>query len=112
MSTKKRIIFIVNPISGTASKEHIPEQIAEVMDAERFDCEVRFTEYRGHAAEIAREAAKDSVDVVVAVGGDGTVNEVARSLVHTDTALGVIPCGSGNGLARHLCSPLNVTKAL
>ena len=112
MSTKKRIIFIVNPISGTASKEHIPEQIADVMDAERFDCEVRFTEYRGHAAEIAREAVKDGVDVVVAVGGDGTVNEVARSLVHTDTALGIIPCGSGNGLARHLCIPLNVTKAL
>ena len=112
MSTKKRIIFIVNPISGTASKEHIPEQIAEVMDAERFDYEVRFTEYRGHAAEIAREAAKDGANVVVAVGGDGTVNEVARSLVHTDTALGIIPCGSGNGLARHLCIPLNVTKAL
>ena len=112
MSTKKRIIFIVNPISGTASKEHIPEQIAEVMDEERFDSEVRFTEYRGHAAELAREAAKEGADVVVAVGGDGTVNEVARSLVHTDTALGVIPCGSGNGLARHLCIPLNVTKAL
>ena len=112
MSTKKRIIFIVNPISGTASKEHIPEQIAEVMDSERFDYEVRFTEYRGHAAEITRAAAKDGADVVVAVGGDGTVNEVARSLVHTDTALGIIPCGSGNGLARHLCIPLNVTKAL
>ena len=112
MSTKKRIIFIVNPISGTASKEHSPEQIAEVMDSERFNCEVRFTEYRGHAAEIAREAAKDGADVVVAVGGDGTVNEVARSLVHTDTALGIIPCGSGNGLARHLCIPLNTTKAL
>ena len=112
MSTKKRIIFIVNPISGTASKEHIPEQIAEVMDSERFDYEVRFTEYRGHAAEITRVAAKDGADVVVAVGGDGTVNEVARSLVHTDTALGIIPCGSGNGLARHLCIPLNVTKAL
>ena len=112
MSTKKRIIFIVNPISGTDSKEHIPEQIAEVMDEEHFDSEVRFTEYRGHAAELAREAAKEGVDVVVAVGGDGTVNEVARSLVHTDTALGIIPCGSGNGLARHLCIPLNVTKAL
>ena len=112
MSTKKRIIFIVNPISGTDNKEHIPEQIAEVMDTERFDYELRFTEYRGHAAEIAREAAKEGVDVVVAVGGDGTVNEVARSLVHTDTALGIIPCGSGNGLARHLCIPLNVTKAL
>ena len=112
MSTKKRIIFIVNPISGTDNKEHIPEQIAEVIDSEHFDCEIRFTEYRGHAAEIAREAAKEGVDVVVAVGGDGTVNEVARSLVHTDTALGIIPCGSGNGLARHLCIPLNVTKAL
>ena len=112
MSTKKRIIFIVNPISGTDSKEHIPEQIAEVMDEERFDSEVRFTEYRGHAAELAREAAKEGVDVVVAVGGDGTVNEVARSLVHTDTALGIIPCGSGNGLARHLCLPLDIKKAI
>ena len=70
------------------------------------------TEYRGHAAELAKACAAEGVDIVVAVGGDGTVNEVARSLVHTQTALGIIPCGSGNGLARHLCIPLNIRKAI
>ena len=112
MNKKMKITFIVNPISGTSSKEHIPELIDEMLDHERFDHEVRQTEYRGHAAEIAREAAAAGVDIVVAVGGDGTVNEVARSLVHTQTALGIIPSGSGNGLARHLCIPMNNSKAL
>ena len=112
MNKKMKITFIVNPISGTSSKEHIPELIDEMLDHERFDHEVRMTEYRGHAAEIAREAAAAGVDIVVAVGGDGTVNEVARSLVHTQTALGIIPSGSGNGLARHLCIPMNNSKAL
>ena len=112
MNKKQKITFIVNPISGTGSKEHIPELIDEMLDHERFDYEVRLTEYRGHAAEIARESAEAGVDIVVAVGGDGTVNEVARSLVHTQTALGIIPSGSGNGLARHLCLPMDVKKAL
>ena len=112
MNKKQQITFIVNPISGTGSKEHIPELIDEMLDHERFDYEVRLTEYRGNAAEIAREAAAAGVDIVVAVGGDGTVNEVARSLVHTQTALGIIPTGSGNGLARHLCIPMSSSKAL
>ena len=112
MNKKQKITFIVNPISGTSSKEYIPELIEEMLDHERFDYEVRQTEYRGHAAEIARESAEAGIDVVVAVGGDGTVNEVARSLVHTQTALGIIPTGSGNGLARHLCIPMNSSKAL
>ena len=112
MNKKQKITFIVNPISGTSSKEHIPELIEEMLDHERFDYEVRQTAYRGNAAEIARESAEAGVDVVVAVGGDGTVNEVARSLVHTQTALGIIPTGSGNGLARHLCIPMNSSKAL
>ena len=112
MDTKKHIIFIVNPISGTHSKDEIPERIAQELDKNRFDYEVRFTEYAGHAAEIARKSAKEGCDIAVAVGGDGTVNEVARSLVHTHTALGIIPCGSGNGLARHLCIPLDIDKAI
>ena len=112
MDSHKQITFIVNPISGTGSKEELPKLIAEKIDAERFDYEVRLTEFAGHAAEIARQCAAEGRDIVVAVGGDGTVNEVARSLVHTETALGIIPCGSGNGLARHLCIPLNVRKAL
>ena len=112
MSNKKRIIFIINPISGTHSKEEIPALIDKIIDKERFDYQVIMTEYAGHAAEIARQAANDGVDAVVAVGGDGTVNEVARSVIHTQTAMGIIPCGSGNGLARHLCLPMETEKAL
>jgi len=112
MNKKQKITFIVNPISGTSSKEYIPELIEEMLDHERFDYEVRETAYPGNAAEIAREASAAGTDIVVAVGGDGTVNEVARSLVHTQTALGIIPAGSGNGLARHLCIPMNSSKAL
>ncbi len=112
MTDKKRITFIVNPISGTHDKTEIPQQIEAGMDASRFDCDIRYTEYRGNAAEIASECSAEGVDVVVAVGGDGTVNEVARALVHSQTALGIIPCGSGNGLARHLCIPLDVRKAV
>jgi diacylglycerol kinase family enzyme len=112
MKKKKEISFIINPISGTHSKEEIPKIIDEVLDPEQFNYELRFTEYAGHASEIARECAEKGQDIVVAVGGDGTVNEVARSLTHTQTALGIIPCGSGNGLARHLCLPLDAKKAV
>jgi diacylglycerol kinase family enzyme len=112
MSTRKSIIFIVNPISGTHGKEDMPRLIEEHLDTSIFRHEVVFTEYAGHAAELACHYAKQGTDVVVAVGGDGTVNEVARSLVHTQTALGIIPCGSGNGLARHLCIPLDPIRAI
>ena len=111
-NNKRRITFIINPISGTESKEAIPQLIGQRIDPELFDTEICMTEYRGHAAEIAKERANGGTDVVVAVGGDGTVNEVARSLVHTRTALGIVPCGSGNGLARHLCIPMDVGQAL
>ncbi len=112
MEEKNKIIFIINPISGTHSKDGIPPLIEASLDNDRFDSEIRFTEYSGHAAEIAKESAAQGADIVVAVGGDGTVNEVARSLVHTGTALGIVPCGSGNGLARHLCIPLDMKKSL
>ncbi len=112
MKKKTHVTFIINPISGTRSKEQIPEMIGSLLDESRFQCEIEYTEYRGHAAEIARQCASNHVDVVAAVGGDGTVNEVARSLVHTETALGIVPCGSGNGLARHLCIPMETERAL
>lgn len=70
------------------------------------------TERPGHASELAAEARDNHADIVVAVGGDGTVNEVARSLVHSDSALGILPCGSGNGLARHLLLPMNLKKSI
>ena len=112
MELKKNIIFIVNPISGTHAKDDMPMLIEEHLDTSLFHHEVVFTEYAGHASELARQFAEKGTDVVVAVGGDGTVNEVARSLIHTQTALGIIPCGSGNGLARHLCLPLEPIGAL
>lgn len=112
MAAKKRVVFIMNPISGTASKSAIPGIIEKRLDKDIFDYTVRQTERPGHAAEIARESKDDGVDIVVAVGGDGTVNEVARSITQSDTALGIIPCGSGNGLARHLMLPLDVAKAV
>lgn len=112
METRTKILFIVNPISGTSDKQHIIDLIPEYLDANRFEWTISRTTHRGHAAELTNEAVRKGVDVVVAVGGDGTVNEVARSLIHTNTALGIIPCGSGNGLARHLYIPMNADGAL
>lgn len=109
---KKKIIFIMNPISGTASKAGIPKLIERYLDTNKFDYEIKLTEYAGHAAELAAEAKDNHTDIVVAVGGDGTVNEVARAIVQSSTALGIIPCGSGNGLARHLLLPLNLSKSI
>ena len=108
----KRIVFIMNPISGTQNKAGIPELIEKTIDHDQFSYELRMTEYAGHASEIAREAMEQGVDIVVAIGGDGTVNEVARAIVHSQTALGIIPCGSGNGLARHLLLPMNLKKSI
>lgn len=112
MITKKSIVFIINPISGTGKKGAIPALIDRYIDKELYNVELRYTEYAGHAAEIATLCKLEGVDIVVAVGGDGTVNEVARALCESPTALGIIPCGSGNGLARHLLLPLNVKGAL
>ena len=109
---KQKIVFILNPISGTTSKAGIPEQIESTLDKGKFDYTIVETMHAGHASEIATRAKNEQIDIVVAIGGDGTVNEVARAIVHSHTALGIIPCGSGNGLARHLMLPMNVKKAL
>ena len=106
------ITFIINPISGTHSKDTLPKLIEEYLDKEQFSYRILYTEHAGHAAELTRQCVKEQVDIVVAVGGDGTVNEVARSLVHSTTALGIVPCGSGNGLARHLCLPIDMRKSI
>ena len=84
----------------------------EKLDKSRYIPEVIYTERAGHAVEIAALKAKEEAFAVVAIGGDGTINEIARSLVHTKTALGIIPCGSGNGLARHLQIPMDAKKAI
>ena len=112
ITEKMKITFIINPISGTVSKSGIPQLIDQMLDKKKFSYEIRETLYAGHAAKIATECKEQGVDVVVAVGGDGTVNEVGRALVHTNTALAILPCGSGNGLARHLMLPMNLKKSI
>lgn len=102
----------MNPISGTSDKKDIPYLIEKLLDKEQFDYSIRETEYAGHAYEIAKESKEQGIDIVVAVGGDGTVNEVGRALVHSNTALGIIPTGSGNGLARHLLIPMKIKGAI
>lgn len=109
---KKKIVFIMNPISGTVKKAGIPKLINENLDMEKFCFDIVNTEYAGHATSLAKEASQKGIDIVVAVGGDGTINEIGRALVGTDTAMGIIPCGSGNGLARHLMLPMDIRKAI
>lgn len=106
------ILFIINPISGGKDKLKIPALVETYLDRTKFDPYFRITEYVGHAAELAAEAAEKDFDVIVAVGGDGTVNEIAAKVVQQRKILGVIPFGSGNGLARFLNIPMNTAAAL
>ena len=108
----KKILFIVNPISGTQKKKRIEKWIEEGLDKSQFRSSIIHTTHAGHATEISKKAVEDGVDIIVAVGGDGTVNEVGQTLIGSSTALGIVPTGSGNGLARHLKIPFNFTKAI
>lgn len=108
----KNIAFIINPISGTQNKKKLPKLISQLLDKEQWLENIVFTDHAGHAEELAHQYARMGFDAVVAVGGDGTVNEVARGLRDTETALGVIPIGSGNGFARHLGISLRIQRAM
>lgn len=108
----KNIAFIINPISGTQDKKRIPKQIDKLLDKTQWASDIVYTEYKGHGQELAEQYARLGFDAVVAIGGDGTVNEIASGLRHTDTALGIIPIGSGNGFARHLDLPLRTNRAV
>lgn len=110
--SKLNILFIINPISGGKDKLKIPALIDANLDRSKFNANFAFTEYVGHASEIAEEAAGKNFDVIVAVGGDGTINEIASKVMQQHKILGVLPFGSGNGLARFLKIPMNTVKAL
>lgn len=112
MSNRKAITFIVNPIAGTKSKGIFKDLITRHLDQTVFEAHLSYTEASGHAYELAVNAIREGKDAVVAVGGDGTINEVAQALVYKKTALGIVPFGSGNGLARHLGLPLNPALAI
>jgi diacylglycerol kinase (ATP) len=109
---KKKIVFIINPISGIGRQKNIEGLIGTQLDAALYDFEIRTTTGPGHATVLAANAVAEGVDVVVAVGGDGTVNEIGQALIGHPAALGIIPTGSGNGLARHLKIPFKFSKAI
>ncbi len=112
LQQKKKILFIVNPISGMHRRVKLTEAIKRHINTKKFIPEVKETTYAGHAIALSREAVKQKTDVVVAVGGDGTINEVASQIIGSDTVLGIIPQGSGNGLARHLGIPRTIPGAM
>lgn len=112
VNRKKKVYVIINPVSGTSSKQNFPHRIAKMLDPHRFNVHIFITGYAGHGSEIAKLAIEDNADYVIAVGGDGTVNEVAGTLVDSSTALGIIPLGSGNGLGRDLNIPTDAEKAI
>lgn len=107
-----KIVFIINPVSGTERKEHIVTLIHETLKLSGIHYDIAYTTFAGHATELTKQAIAQKYDVVVAVGGDGTINEIAQALIKTKTALAIIPQGSGNGLARHLGIPLDTKEAI
>lgn len=112
MTKRLHANLIINPISGTTDKAGLEETVKTHLDKAGIDVDVIHTTCRGDATRIAAEAARAGIDIVLAAGGDGTVNETASALCGTGTALGILPCGSGNGLARHLNIPIDPVEAL
>ena len=112
LNAKKKICFIVNPVSGLGRQQVIEKLIDQRLDRTLFDYEIVYTNAPKHATELANQAAADNFNIVVAVGGDGSVNETAKGLIGSNTAMAIMPAGSGSGLARHLNIPLDLKKAL
>ena len=111
-SAKKKLLFIINPISGGKDKQGFEKEANKYLDHQLFDAHFAFTQKANHGAELAADAIRSNYDVIVAVGGDGTVNEIAKTLVDSPVILGIIPEGSGNGLARFLEIPSHVKDAI
>ena len=113
MNENKKVLFIINKFSGGGFEDSLEGRIIDACGKAQLECSIEFTQARGHAIELAKQAAlQNNFKTVFAVGGDGTVNEVAQGLVGTSTMMGILPKGSGNGLARHLGLPMNFKKSL
>ena len=110
--SRKKIFFIVNPISGNQKHQITNDLVERHFDQNQYEINICNTKFKKHAVELTKKALESNPYCVVACGGDGTVNEVASCLVNTKVILGIIPVGSGNGLASNLLIPLNVMKSL
>ncbi len=111
-TAKNKILFIINPKSGVKKHDNIIGIINETLDKKLFEPDFVSTKRANHATELALNASKNNIDIVVAVGGDGTIREIAKALVNSNTKLAIIPCGSGNGFAFHFKIPTKVYKAI
>ena len=109
---KRRFRFIINPISGGKNKTSIPERIRNLIQNENIDAEIIVSKNSEDTIYQAKDAVLNNFDAVIAVGGDGTINNIAAQLINQKTALGIIPMGSGNGLSRALNIPFNLKKAI
>lgn len=108
----RRIVFIVNPKAGTNMQKHFRDSVDQYLNHKKFEYGIWETEQEGHAAILAEKAIAEGYEIVVAVGGDGSINEVASSLVGKEAILGIIPAGSGNGLAMHLGYGRDIDEAI
>lgn len=104
--------FIINPNSGSGRKKKVEKAIYRYLDKTKFDFEIVYLDYQGHSTDIAQKAVEQNRNLVVVVGGDGSINAVGKVLVNTNVCLGIIPAGSGNGLARCLRIPIKRKKAI
>lgn len=103
-----KLLFVVNPKSGSGGKDKIMKEVLRYL-SESAEYEIVYTCAPGHATSIAKDS---DAEIIVAVGGDGTVNEVARGIIGTGKAMAIIPCGSGNGLALHLLGSRKIKKCV
>ena len=110
----KTVLFIINPVSGVGinKKAGIEKAIAELLSSEAFSARYVFTESANHAYELSRQAVADGIDIIAAVGGDGTANRVIKGMAGSDSTFALVPVGSGNGLARYLDVPLDIHESV
>jgi diacylglycerol kinase (ATP) len=109
---KKNILFVINPVSGGKDKHNFPELARQNIDPNMFDIQFVYSDAIGHAHSLAADAVKGDTDIVVSVGGDGTMNEIASAMADSGKPLAIVPYGSGNGLARTLKIPMDHKKAI
>lgn len=107
-----KIFLIINKHAGHHRGAKAVDFVIPFLKKHGHSVGYSFTQYRGHATELALQAVADGFDLIVAVGGDGTVNEVARGLVGSQAVMGIVPIGSGNGLARELGIPMQMRKSV
>ena len=110
MEHLKKIVLILNPISGGKNKLRILKEFNRFDKALAGRLKIVFTQYSGHAKEIAEREIREGAHLIIAGGGDGTINEIGSVVVDTNIPIGILPLGSGNGLARHLKIKNNISQ--